>query len=153
MSAFVLRRHTHLSPPKAFAAVADFREHARGVPLTHIETDLGPPAVGWKVTAVTALGAVRLLDSMVLTRWQPPGEDGCGGYALRKTGRVLAGWAEVEVAPAGEGGTQVCWTEQIELRPRALRAVTAPVSGRLGAIVFGRALDALVDRAELEAGP
>lgn len=150
-SAFVLRRHTPLSPAAAFAAVADFSAHASGVPLTHVETAPGPPSVGWSFTAVTALGPLAFRDPMVLTRWAPPAADGRGGYALRKTGRVLAGWAAVDVTPAGSGGTDVVWAEQIDLRPRALGTLTAAASHWAGGRILGRALDALLASAEREA--
>lgn len=147
-SAFVLRRHTTLSPAAAFAAVADFQGHAQGVPFTRVQTDPGRPAVGWSFTATTALGPLALHDSMVLTRWEPPGPDGLGGYALRKTARILAGWAAVDVAPSVSGGTDVQWAEQIDLRPRALGTLTAPASHWAGARVLARALDTLLARAE-----
>jgi hypothetical protein len=150
-SAFVLRRHTPLSPTAAFAAVADFRGHAKGVPFTHVQAGPGQPAVGWSFTAITALGPLALHDSMVLTRWEPPGPDGLGGYTLRKTGRVLAGWAAVDVAPSASGGTDVQWAEQIDLRPRALGTLTALASHWAGARLLGRALDILLARAELGA--
>lgn len=152
-SAFVLRRHTPLSPAAAFAAVADFRGHAQGVPFTHVQTDPGQPAAGWSFTAITALGPLAFHDSMVLTRWEPPGPDGLGGYALRKTGRILAGWAAVDVAPSASGGSDVQWAEQIDLRPRALATLTAPASHWAGARILWRALDTLLARAELAAVP
>jgi Polyketide cyclase / dehydrase and lipid transport len=150
-SAFVIRRHTPLSPAAAFAAVADFPGHANGVPFTHVETTPGPPSVGWSFTAITALGPLGFRDPMVLTRWDPPDSDGRGGYALRKTGRILAGWAAVDVAPAASGGTEVRWAEQIDLRPRALGVLTAPASRWAGGRILGQALDALLARAEREA--
>lgn len=148
MGAFRIRRHTPLPPVAAFRAVTDFPGHARGVPLTRVETDPGTPRVGWGFRAVTALGPVRLVDPMVLTRWNPPGEDGAGGYGLRKTGRVLGGWAEVDVVADRRGGSEVRWVERVDVRPRLRRPLAVPVPAPLGRLVFARALQALLERAE-----
>jgi hypothetical protein len=85
---------------------------------------------------------------MVLTRWNPPGEDGAGGYGLRKTGRVLGGWAEVDVVADRRGGSEVRWVERVDVRPRLRRPLSVPVPALLGRLVFARALQALLERAE-----
>jgi hypothetical protein len=84
---------------------------------------------------------------MVLTRWEPPSaEEAAGRFAVLKTGRVLDGWAEVEVGPA-PGGSAVTWTEEITLRPAALGRLARSAADRVSRPMFAKALDGMLGEA------
>jgi carbon monoxide dehydrogenase subunit G len=80
----------------------------------------GGHAVGEQVHAVTGLGPLGFLDSMVITRWDPPTV--CEG---RKTGRVVRGQARVEVTPLGPSRSRVTYRAEVDLP-----------AGRLGSLVW-----------------
>ncbi len=141
MPAVEIVRTVPASVEQVFAAVADLADYGRYIPLTTIEHDRGPIGVGWRFTARTGLGPVALVDRMKVTRWEPS-----HGFGVVKLGPVLDGWAEVHLT-AEAGGTRLVWREEIVPRPAALGRRLAPLSDRLTALLFGRAVDAMAARA------
>ncbi|MGW0557386.1 SRPBCC family protein [Streptomyces sp. NPDC002926] len=122
--------------------VTDWPAHAAQVPLTSITVVTPSPAgVGTVFVARTGLGRVGFDDPMEVVRWEPPVEGGTGRLRLEKRGRVIRGWAEIEVRPEGSGSV-VVWVE--ELRIRLLPRLFDPLVRRVGRLVFGRALDGLL---------
>jgi hypothetical protein len=75
--------------------------------------------VGGGIAAFTGVGRLGFLDSMVITRWDPP-----RSCHVLHTGRVVRGTGEFDVEPRGEGGSTFVWREDLELPLGAL--------GRLG---------------------
>ncbi|MCW2600483.1 MAG: hypothetical protein JWM02_2312 [Frankiales bacterium] len=75
--------------------------------------------VGAVIEAFTGLGRWGVLDTMTITRWEPP-------YRCRvqHTGRVVRGTGEFEVRGRGEGRSTFVWREDLDLPLGAL--------GRLG---------------------
>lgn len=138
--AFTVHRVTRLPASAAWEAVTDLSRHTRHVPLTRVLPPAGGLALGAEVSAVTRLGPLAAADRMLVTALQP-------GHRLRlvKTGWLLRGWAEITVTDAADG-SQVEWTEELWLP--GLRRLTRPVGDRLGAVLFGRVLESLVDEAE-----
>ncbi len=130
-----------------WAVVSDVAGHE--LPLTTVHTDPGPPAVGWRFVGISALGPLRLADRMVVTRWVPPepGRD-TAEYAVVKTGRLLAGWAEVSLSrlPGEPGGTRVRWREQIDVHPLAIGRLVRPLSDLAVRRMFERAVDRMLAR-------
>lgn len=61
---------------------------------------------------------------------------------LEKRGRVVRGWAELEVHPGPGGRARVVWREQ--LRIRFLPGLFNPVLRATARSVFGRALNRLL---------
>ncbi|MER5767268.1 SRPBCC family protein [Streptomyces sp. NPDC001985] len=138
---FRLTRAVPLPAGEVWRRVTDWRAHAAQVPLTSLASvTAGPARVGTVFVVRSALGRVRFDDPMEVVRWEPPG-GGSGICRLEKRGRVVLGWAEIEVAPRGPGSV-VVWTE--ELRLRGVPALLDPVVTRVGRRVFGRALDGLL---------
>ncbi len=86
-------------PARAFDRLTRWEDHS--VPFTRIRrTPEG-------FTARTGLGPLAFDDPMVIARWEP------GRRAeLIKRGRVVRGWAVIEVAPDGEG-SRVVWREEL----------------------------------------
>jgi len=140
--AFTVSRRTPLSPQDAWSALTDLSEHTRHVPLTELEVPAGGLTLGTEVVATTRLGPFAAADRMLVTALEPGRR-----LRLRKTGRVLHGWAEIRVAadPVAPTGSLVSWTEELWLP--GLRRVTRPAGDRLGAVLFARVVDALLARA------
>ncbi|GGR56826.1 SRPBCC family protein [Streptomyces roseolus] len=142
MSLFRVARVVPLAPAEAWRRLTDWPAHGRQVPLTRTTVlTSGPSRPGTRFTARTGIGPLGFDDPMEVVRWEPPHGDGPGRCRLEKYGRLVRGWAEIEVAP-GPGGTRVVWTEDLSVRglPRAFDGVLA----RAGRVVFGRALDNLL---------
>lgn len=142
MTVFRIVRTTSLPVAQAWRRLTDWPAHAAQVPLTRITVVTeGPSAVGTLFVARTGVGPAHFDDPMEIVRWEPP-EAGRAGYCrLEKRGRVVLGWAEIEVRESPSGAV-VTWTE--ELRLRGLPEAAGPVLARAGRRVFGRAVDGLL---------
>ena len=123
--------------------LTDFGAYGRWIPLTSMRTDPGPARLGWAFGGFTGLGPVGFLDSMLVVKWEPP-LDGEARFAVRKTGRVLRGWADVRLETTASGGTDVVWREEIVPRPEALGRLAAPAADRVTARLFADALDGML---------
>ncbi|MFI2347990.1 SRPBCC family protein [Streptomyces sp. NPDC019443] len=169
MTAFRIARAVTLPADEAWLRVTDWRAHAAQVPLTTVSSVTpSPTRVGTVFVARSGLGHSGLRrsepgrfrldrfgldrfgpgrfgfdDPMEVVHWQPP-EDGAPGLCrLEKRGRVIKGWAEIEVLPQGSGAV-VVWVEELHIRlvPRLFD----PLVVRVARLVFGRALDGLLTR-------
>ncbi|MGE9809131.1 SRPBCC family protein [Janibacter sp. G1551] len=145
MTAFRVVRHIPASVSDVWARVADLRAHGDHVPLTRMVTDAGAPRVGWAFSGITALGPFRLVDAMVVTRWEPPtAARATGVLRIEKVGRLLAGWAEIEVSPHGDAGSRVVWSEELGPRQRDLARLLRVPSAAVGRRLFERVVDSLL---------
>jgi hypothetical protein len=151
MADFLLERTVPLPLDEAWRRVTDWPRHGEVVPLTRVTAD------GRFVRAWTGVGPLAFLDLMEITVWSPPGEadrggdgaaEGAGDGAeagfcrLEKRGRVVLGWAELEVRPGPGGRARVLWRE--EVRVRFLPGFLDGVLRAAGRHVFGRALNRLL---------
>ena len=136
--AFTISRRTTASASAAWGAVSDLAEHSRHVPLTDVRVPAGPLVLGSEVVARTGIGPIGFSDRMLITGIEP-------GARLRmvKTGLWLHGWAEITVDTDGDGA-RVVWVE--ELWVPGLRLLTRALGDRLGPLLFGPVIDALLDR-------
>ncbi|MET9552105.1 SRPBCC family protein [Streptomyces sp. NPDC006645] len=142
MTVFRVARGTALPAEEAWLRITDWPAHGGGVPLTRVlVTTPGPTGTGTVFVARTGVGRARFDDPMEVVRWEPPAAGRPGRCRLEKRGRVITGWAEIEVTESG-GRTLVRWTEELRVRflPRFLDGVTA----RTGRVVFGRVVDGLL---------
>ncbi|OKK03420.1 Immediate-early protein 2 [Streptomyces sp. CB03234] len=146
MAVFRIVRGAPLSVTEAWRRLTDWPAHAARVPLTHAAgVTPGPVRVGSRFTMRTGIGPVGFDDPMEVVRCEPPRPGGAGAGVCRlvKRGRVITGWAEIEVREAAvPGAVRVTWTE--ELRVRGLPKVCDAVLARAGRWVFGRALSGLL---------
>ena len=126
--------------------LTDFAAYGRWIPLTSMRTDPPPVRPGWAFAGFTGLGPLGFLDSMLVVKWEPPA-DGAARFTVRKTGRVLRGWADVRLAADDAGGTQVVWREEIVPRPEPLGRLAAPATDRVTARLFAQALDGMLEAA------
>lgn len=142
MAEFRLTRAVTLPIDEVWRRVTDWGSHAAQVPLTRLSsvTD-GPTGVGTVFTVRSALGPIGFDDPMEVVRWEPPGVGRTGRYRLEKRGRIIRGWAEIEVQRQGSGSI-VVWTERLDIRP--LPGLFDRLVVRVARTVFGRALTGLL---------
>jgi carbon monoxide dehydrogenase subunit G len=123
-------REVRLTPAEAWTRLTAWERHGDYVPLTRItRTPNG-------FDAFTGVGRVGFHDPMEIVQWRDA--EFC---RLEKRGRVVTGWAELEVVPLG-GGSRVTWREDIHVRgmPRVADGLTKASSRAL----FSRVIDGLL---------
>lgn len=151
MARFVSRIHVAATPAAVFGLLTDWPSHARWVPLTKITVlTPRPDGAGARFVGRTAIGPLGFDDVMEVVDWRPPQDGGRGVCSVAKVGRVLIGSATLEVRPAAGGGTDVSWTEDVQLAPVRLTRPLGPLLALVGKLGFDRALRLM--RAELEQG-
>lgn len=134
---------TPMAPAVAWSRLTDWERHGKQVPLTRTIIETMPPTdVGTVFTARTGVAGITFDDPMEVVVWRPPAEGTDGFVRLEKRGRLVAGWAEIEVRSLPAGGSEIDWREELRLRglPRALDPAVA-LAGRL---LFSRALRGLL---------
>ncbi|MDN0200630.1 SRPBCC family protein [Streptomyces sp. S.PNR 29] len=144
MVVFHLERTAPLPLDEAWRRLTEWPRHGGAVPLTRVTVVTPPPTGrGTVFVARSGVGAFAFDDRMEVTVWQPPSDDGTPGLCrLEKRGRVVRGWAEVEVRPGPGGRSRVLWRE--ELRVRLLPALFDGPLERTARYVFGRAVNRLL---------
>lgn len=130
MTQFEIVRVVDLTPAEAWARVTRWESHGRYVPLTTITTsDLG-------FVARTGVGRVGFDDPMEVVEWDEP------SYCkLVKTGRLVRGWAEIEVSADG-AGSRVVWREEISVL--GVPRFADPVVKKSSEALFSRVLDGVL---------
>ncbi|KPI21080.1 Polyketide cyclase/dehydrase [Actinobacteria bacterium OK074] len=144
MVLFHLERTTSLSVEGAWRRLTDWPRHARVVPLTRVRVRTAPPTrEGTRFVARTGLGPLSFDDPMEVVEWHPPAPTRPTAHCrLLKHGRLVTGWARIEVSPYGDGGARVVWQE--ELAVRHLPTALDPLLRRAARLMFGRAVDGLL---------
>ncbi|MFI2425291.1 SRPBCC family protein [Streptomyces sp. NPDC018955] len=146
MAAFQLQRTVPLPLDEAWRRLTTWSRHGEAVPLTRMTVTTSPPTgEGTRVVARTGLGPLSFDDPMDVTVWRPPADGSPGFCRLEKRGRVVTGWAEIEVRPGPGGRARVLWREDVRVRflPSFCDAVLAGAGRR----VFGRAVNRLLRQA------
>ncbi|MEW1640197.1 SRPBCC family protein [Streptomyces sp. NPDC093801] len=146
MPIFSLERTPPLAPAEAWRRLTDWPRHADVVPLTRIEVLTTPPTrEGTRFVARSGIGPVSVDDVMEVTVWRPPAGDEPGLCRLEKRGRVVLGWAEIEVRPGPGDSSRVVWREELHIRflPRLFDGIL----NRTARLVFGRAATRLLRKA------
>ncbi|MFG2838035.1 SRPBCC family protein [Streptomyces zaomyceticus] len=143
MTPFRVERAVPSAPEEVWRRLTDWPAHGRQVPLTRTRVlTPGPNRAGTRFTARTGIGRLSFDDPMEVVRWEPPAAGRAGTCRLEKSGRVVRGWALVEVTEMPGGGSRVLWTE--ELSVRGLPKAFDPLLRRAGRFLFGRAVDGLL---------
>jgi hypothetical protein len=103
-----------------------------------------PTREGTRFVARSGFGPLAVDDVMEVTVWRPPVVGGPGLCRLEKRGRLVLGWAEIEVHPERGGRSRVVWREELSVRflPRAFDGPLASASR----LLFGRAANRLLRR-------
>jgi hypothetical protein len=143
VAVFSLERTVPLAPAEAWRRLTRWERHGDTVPLTRVTAGPpGPTRPGTLVVARTGAGPLAFDDPMEVTLWQPPREDSPGRCRLVKRGRLVRGWAEIEVAAGPGGRARVGWREELDVR--LVPPLLDGVLGRAGRHVFGRTVDHLL---------
>lgn len=133
-----LERVTPLPAEQAWLRLTDWPRHADAVPLTEVAVLTPPPTgVGTVFVARSGVGPLAVDDPMEVVAWRPPTL-----CRLAKRGRVVTGWAEIEVRPHGEERSHVVWREDlsVSLLPGFFDRPLGSVARRM----FGRTMDRLL---------
>ncbi|CCK26526.1 hypothetical protein BN159_2147 [Streptomyces davaonensis JCM 4913] len=140
---FQLERTVPLRLDETWRRLTDWPRHGRVVPLTRVTVVTpGPNREGTVFVARSGVGPLAFDDRMEVTVWRPPTEDAPGLCRLEKRGRVVLGWAEIEVRPGPGGRARVLWRE--ELRVRLLPGLFDGPLRTASRYVFGRAVNSLL---------
>ncbi|MER5429569.1 SRPBCC family protein [Streptomyces sp. NPDC002588] len=143
MVIFRLERTAPLPPEETWRRLTEWQRHGDVVPLTRVTVITPPPTrEGTVFVARSGVGPFAFDDRMEVALWHPPADDEPGMCRLEKRGRIVRGWAEIEVRPGPGGRTRVLWRE--ELRVRLLPSLFDPPLGATARSVFGRAVDRLL---------
>lgn len=142
MALLRIERLSALPADDAFARITDWPRHSAHIPLTTVVVTSDPPAgVGTTFVGRTGLGRIGFEDPMTVTRWEPPRGGDPGRCRLEKTGKLIVGWAEIEVRAEGTG-SRVIWTEHVSVR--GVPRVVDPLAKAGGQWMFGRAIDRML---------
>ncbi|MEZ5115168.1 MAG: SRPBCC family protein [Candidatus Nanopelagicales bacterium] len=111
------RRHLTLdvvidAPPETvFAAVTDWPGQGRWMLGTRVQAVGGDgTGEGARLEAWTGTGRVGFLDTMTITRWDPPRR-----VDVLHTGRVVRGTGTMEVVALPGGRSRFVWSEDLDL--------------------------------------
>ena len=102
-------------PERVWAALTDWTRQGEWMLATDVRTVGGPAqGVGGRIAARTGVPVpagrrLGVLDTMVITEWEPPRR-----AVVQHTGRIIRGPGIFEVVPRGEHAT-VVWTERLHL--------------------------------------
>jgi len=139
----MLERTAPLPLDEAWRRLTEWPRHGDVVPLTRVRLVTPPPTrEGTVIVARSGLGPLAFDDRMEVTVWRPPMDGTPGRCRLEKRGRVVTGWAELEVRPGPGGRSRVVWRE--ELGVRLLPGLFDPLLVRAARYVFGRAANRLL---------
>lgn len=97
----------------AFSAMVDLASQDRwmlGTKLFPLEGDVPVPGVGSRMAALTGIGGIGVLDTMVVTVFDPPYR-----WETTHTGNAFKGVGIFLVEARGHSGARITWKEEIEL--------------------------------------
>ncbi|MEQ4724681.1 SRPBCC family protein [Nonomuraea sp. B19D2] len=116
--------HVPAPPEQVFAMITDWERHREWMFMTDAR-QVGEHAV----EAYTGVRPFGFLDTMTITRWEPPSL-----VRVTHTGRVVRGEGVIRVR-AQDGGSRVVWAERLQLPlgplGRALWPLIRPVCAAL----------------------
>jgi carbon monoxide dehydrogenase subunit G len=93
---------------RVWRLLTDWERQSDWVPLTSVWSEDGD-RVGGRIFARTGIGRVGFLDSMEISRFDPPRR-----CEVRHTGQVVRGLGVFRVDPVDDGRTRVGWEEHVE---------------------------------------
>jgi hypothetical protein len=114
-ASLVLRVDVDAPPEEVFAAATDWAGQGEWMLGTKVwPTRYRGQGVGGHVSAWTGFGPLGFLDTMEITRWDPP-----RACHVLHTGRLVRGPGRFDVEPR-PGGSTFVWSEELELPLGAL---------------------------------
>lgn len=108
---------------RVWDAVVDWQHQGSWILATTVRPTRGAGrGVGDRVTAVTGLGPLRVVDEFEITSWEPPRR-----CEVRHLGRVVRGTGVFGVVPESPARSRFVWTERLELPLGRLGTLAWPV--------------------------
>lgn len=137
-ASLALRVDVDASPEEVFAGATDWAGQGEWMLGTKVwPTRYRGQGVGGSIAAWTGVGPLGFLDTMDITRWDPP-----RACHVLHTGTLVRGTGAFEVEPRGEGKATFVWSEELELPFGAL----GRVGWTLGKPVFAAGVTASLKR-------
>lgn len=140
--------------------LTDWPSHTRWVPLTTVRvltplaTGVGARFVGRTSLSAAGLDRLGFDDPMEVTAWLPPADGLPGRCGIRKLGRLVRGSAAFDVVALPQGGgralTRVLWEGDLDLPPRPLTRLLAPLVALAGRLAYTAALRSMARELEAE---
>jgi hypothetical protein len=94
-----------------WAAVVDWERQGDWVLGTRVRVTSGSgEGLGTRLEAVTGVGPLALVDTMVVTEWEPPNR-----CVVRHTGTLVRGIGVFEVLALPHGRSRFVWREELDL--------------------------------------
>lgn len=116
MAKLVLRVDVDATVEQTWAGAVDWAGQGEWMLGTTVRpTAQDGQGVGGGIAAFTGIGKVGFLDTMVITRWEPP-----RACHVLHTGRLVKGTGAFEVVERGGGLSTFVWSEDLELPLGAL---------------------------------
>lgn len=132
------------APERVFAVLTDWDRHGEWMFLTRAWVVAGDGrGAGSRLAAFTGVGPVGFLDTMEITRWEPPHT-----VAVRHTGRVVRGTGAFHVRPRPGGGSTIRWEERLDLPFGPVGRLGWPVARPVSAYLLRLSLRRLARLAE-----
>jgi Polyketide cyclase / dehydrase and lipid transport len=97
------------TPGRVWSVLTDWEKQGHWMPATRVSSVDGHQ-VGGRITARTGLGPLGFVDTMTVTRWNPPRL-----CEVMHTGRVVRGPGSFAVEPVGPDRCRVVWEERLDL--------------------------------------
>lgn len=135
MGRFRVSMISPLEAGEAFRRLVDLDAHTAVIPFTTLIHD-GPLQAGSRFTGRTALGPLKVDDSMLVREYAAPDR-----VVFTKTGRWVTGEIVLTVASLAEG-SRILWEQDIAIPwlPRALDPVVTQIARRAYATGLRRLL-------------
>lgn len=96
---------------RVFALLTDWPRHSEWMFATSAEVTAGDGrSPGSRLAAFSGVGRLGFLDTMEITRWDPPQR-----VEVVHTGRVVRGGGVFRVLPLPDGGSRILWAETLDL--------------------------------------
>ncbi|GAA3297199.1 MULTISPECIES: SRPBCC family protein [Dactylosporangium] len=136
MAHFTTSVEVNAPAEQVWAALTDWRNHARWAPLTTVRlTTDRMDGLGAGFVARSGIGPLGFDDPMTVVRWEPPHR--CD---VDKHGRVIRGKAWFEVVALSGERCRVDWSEDVTVVPHRLDRLTGGLVALVGKAGFGQAL-------------
>jgi len=126
--------------------VTDWPRQGEWVPASTVQAVAGGNRLGGRLRAWTGVGPVGFWDSMTITSWVRPIEDGDGRCDVLHTGRVVRGDGGFAVEHRGPSYSSFSWWERVELPGGRLGGALAAATRPLGSRVLGLVLRRMAAR-------
>ncbi|GAA3102419.1 SRPBCC family protein [Streptosporangium carneum] len=129
------------APERVFAVMTDWPRHDEWMVLTRARVTGGDGhSAGSRLAAFSGVGPFGFLDTMEITRWDPPRT-----VEVRHTGGLVRGTGAFHVLPREGGGSTIVWEEELDPPFGPVGRLGWPLVRPLGEALLRRSLRRLAD--------